>query len=79
MTQAPHHPPGHELIARGEESGKNGKETLRILERNLSDSVYHAPATDARPEIIAQTAPARQREQATVPHPGSRLTSGNDP
>ena len=72
MTQAPHHPPGHELIARGEESGKNGKETLRILERNLSDSVYHAPATDARPEIIAQTAPLDRgsKRQSLIPGAG---------
>lgn len=43
LTPARHHPPARELIARRKESGKSGKEALRILKRHLSNVVYQTP------------------------------------
>jgi transposase len=54
LTQARHHPPARELIARRKETGKSGKEALRILKRHLSNAVFQALTTDARTQIEAQ-------------------------
>ena len=53
MTQARHHAPARALMTRRKESGKSGKEALRILKRHLSNVVYQALTTDARPQTAA--------------------------
>ncbi len=58
MTQAHHHAPARALMTRRKESGKSGKEALRILKRHLSNVVYHALTADTRPEIVAHPAAA---------------------
>ncbi|HWJ52236.1 MAG TPA: IS110 family transposase [Propionibacteriaceae bacterium] len=58
LTQARHHPPARTLIARRKESGKSGKEALRILKRHLSNVVFHTLTADAQPLMAAQLAAA---------------------
>jgi transposase len=47
LTQARHHAPARALMTRRKESGKSGREALRILKRHLSNAVHHALTVDA--------------------------------
>ncbi|WP_407568213.1 transposase [Arsenicicoccus dermatophilus] len=51
LTQARHHQPAKDLIKRRVESGKSGREALRVLKRHLSRTIYQALRTDQRTQL----------------------------
>ncbi|WP_040155189.1 transposase, partial [Mobilicoccus massiliensis] len=51
LTQARHHQPAKDLIKRRVESGKSGREALRVLKRHISRTVYQALRTDQQTQL----------------------------